>query len=101
MIDLLQDLDFAARTLRRSAGWAVGVVLTLALGIGLATAVYAVADALLLRPLPVRAQDRVVVLWGVTRDGKTDHFPLLYRDAQDFARQRQSLERVEFFSYGG
>ena len=101
MTSLRQSLDVAVRTLRRSPGWSVGVVLTLGLGIGLATAVYTVADTLLLRPLPVRAQDQLVVLWGITRDGKTDHFPLLYADAQNFARGVRSLERVEFFSYGG
>ena len=91
----------AASSLRRAPGWTLGVVLTLALGVGLATAVFTIADALLLRPLPVRAQDRVVVLWGVTRDGRTDHFPLLYRDALEYARRAQTLERVEFFGFGG
>jgi putative ABC transport system permease protein len=40
----------------------------LALGIGLSTAVFTVADALLLRRLPVHDQDRLVVLWGESRD---------------------------------
>jgi predicted permease len=96
-----EDLRFAVRTLRRAPGWVAGVVLTLGLGIGLATAVFTIADALLLRPLPVRQQDRVVVLWGMTRDGRTDHFPLLLADAKEFQRRAQTLERVEFFSYGG
>ena len=87
--------------MRRSPGWFVGVVLTLALGIGLATAVFTIAEALLIRPLPVRAQDRLVVLWGITRDGRTDHFPLLYGDAREFARRTRTLQRVEFFAYGG
>lgn len=100
-IDVRQDLRFATRTLRRSPGWFVGVVLTLGLGIGLATAVFTIAEALLIRPLPVRAQDRLVVLWGITRDGRTDHFPLLYGDAREFARRTQTLQRVEFFAYGG
>jgi len=96
-----QDLRFGARTLRRSPGWFVGVVLTVALGIGLATAVFTIAEALLIRPLPVRAQDQLVVLWGITRDGRTDHFPLLYDDAREFARRAQTLQQVEFFAYGG
>lgn len=100
-MNLRQDLQFAVRTLRRSPGWLTGVVLTLALGIGLATAVFTIAQTLLVRPLAVRAQDRVVVLWGITRDGRTDHFPLLYDDAREFARRAQTLVRVEFFAYGG
>ncbi len=97
----LRDVTFAVRTLRRARGWTFGVVLTLALGIGLATAVVAIANALLIRPLPVRAQDRLVVLWGMTRDGRTDHFPLLYKDAQSYTRQTHALEQVAFFAYGG
>lgn len=95
------DLRLAVRTLRRAPGWVVGVVLTLGLGIGLATAVFTIADALLLRPLPVRQQDRVAVLWGITRDGRTDHFPLLLADAREFQRRTRTLERAELFSYGG
>ena len=94
------DLRFAVRTLRRAPGWVVGVVLTLGLGIGLATAVFTIADALLLRPLPVRQQDRVAVLWGITRDGRTDHFPLLLADAREFQRRTRTLERGRLsFSY--
>src|SRR5919198_1052914 len=101
MLDLRHDLRFGVRTLRRSVGWVIGVVLTLALGIGLATAVFTIAEALLLQPLPVRAQDRLGVLLGVTADRRTNHFPLLYEDAREYARRTQTLQRVEFFAYGG
>ena len=90
-----EDLRFAVRTLRRAPGWVAGVVLTLGLGIGLSTAVLTIADALLLRPLPVRQQDRVVVMWGITRDGRADHMPLLLAEARDFQRQTRTLERAE------
>lgn len=101
MMELARTFRFAMRTVRRTPGWALGVALTLALGIGLATAVFAIADALLIRPLPVRDQSSLVVLWGNTRDGRTDHYPLLYRDALEYARRTQTLDRVAFFSYGG
>ena len=100
-MNVRQNLRFALRTLLHSRGFTVAAILTLGLGIGLATAVFTIAEALLVRPLPVRAQDRLVVLWGITADGRTDHFPLLYRDAQEFARSTSTLERVEFFSFGG
>src|SRR5581483_3271229 len=93
------NLRLAMRTLRRAPGWTLSVGLTLAIGIGLATAVYTIADALLIRPLPVRAPDRVVVLWGAAPDG-TDHFPFLYRDALEYARRTQTLDDVAFFAYG-
>ena len=101
MDQLLRSISVGARTLRRTPGFAITAVLTLALGIGLSTAVFTVADAFLFRPLAVRDQERVVVLWGATQDGRFDNFPLLLRDAREFAARTRSLERVEFFSYGG
>jgi predicted permease len=101
MEHMLQNIRTSMRGLRKSPGFAVTAILTLALGIGLAIAVFTVADAFLLRPLPVRDQDRLVVLWGATPDGRFDNFPLLLDDARDFAARVRSLERVEFFAYGG
>jgi len=100
-MELAQAFRSAMRTLRRTPSWAFGVALTLALGIGLATAVFAIADALLIRPLPVRDQSSLVVLWGNTRDGRTDHYPLLYGDALEYSRRTRTLDRVAFFAYGG
>src|SRR5437660_11032359 len=90
----------ALRSLARTPGFALTAILTLALGIGLATAVFTVADALLLRRLPVRDQDRLVVLWGHAPD-RTYNYPFGLDDAREFARHTRSLERVAFFSYYG
>jgi predicted permease len=98
---LPHDLRHALRSWRHAPGWTLSIVLTLAIGIGLASAVYTIADALLIRPLPVRAPGRVVVLWGAASDGRIDHFPFLYPDALEYARRTRALEQVAFFSYGG
>ena len=64
MSSVLQDLRFARRLLVKSPVFTAVVVLTLALGIGLNTAVFSAIDALLLRPLPgVRAQNEIVQLY--------------------------------------
>ena len=63
MRQFLSDARFAAGALRRQPGFAAVVVATLALGIGANTALFSVADAVLLRPLPFRAPDRLVTIW--------------------------------------
>ena len=97
---MLQELRYAFRILTRAPGFAVTALLTLALGIGLATAVFTVAHTLLLRRLPVDDQDRLVVLWGEAPD-RAFNYSLALDDAREFARRVRSVERVAFFSYYG
>src|SRR6202021_155130 len=62
MHSLMQDLRYSLRQIRRSPGFMVAAVLTLALGVGANTAIFSLLDQALLRSLPVHAPERLVVL---------------------------------------
>jgi putative ABC transport system permease protein len=94
MTSLSQDLRFALRQIRRSPGFMVTAVLTLALGVGANTAIFSLLDQALLRSLPVRAPEQLVVLSGTGKAWEghsSDHgagveqsfsYPM-YRDLRD------------------
>jgi predicted permease len=71
---LQQDIRYAIRSFARSPGFTLAAVLSLAIGVGANSAIFSVANALLLRPLPYADPDRLAILWnrspglGITED---------------------------------
>ena len=70
------DLRIALRGFRRSLSFTVTSVLILAIGIGMAVAMFTVFDAVIMRPLPVTEPDRVVELFTYRGDPNTDYYLL-------------------------
>src|SRR3954471_4197650 len=85
---MLQDLRYAIRTLLTTPAFTLVVVATLALGIGANTAIFSLTDQVLLRLLPVKAPERLVLLdgpgafQGRTFNNATFSYPM-YRDFRD------------------
>jgi predicted permease len=93
---LWQDLRFGFRSLRKSPGFTAVAVLTLALGIGPCTSIFSVVHAVLLRPLPYKDADRLVLLWG-TGGHTANRDQISFTDLQDWRRGSQSFEEMANF----
>src|SRR5215831_8724647 len=89
-----RDLRFAARMLRKSPGFTIVAVLTLALGISANTSVFSIVDAVLLRALPYNDAERLVAVWctEIGQPGTKIFAP--YRDFEEFKAHSQSFEEL-------
>jgi putative ABC transport system permease protein len=99
MQTLWQDLRYSARMLLKSPGFTLVAVITLALGIGVNTAIFSVVNAVLLRPLPYPHAERMVyVLGGRLSDLKFEgsYSP---RNFTDMRSRNQSFDSYSAFSY--
>ncbi|MGH9673891.1 MAG: ADOP family duplicated permease [Bryobacteraceae bacterium] len=99
--DLLRDLWYAGRNLRRSPGFATLAVLIMALGIGANTAVFSVVTTVLLKPLSYRDPDRIVTLsdFSETREASTAlSKQVSIPDFQDWHDQNSSFEAMAYYA---
>jgi putative ABC transport system permease protein len=95
--NLIQYFRHSFRLLRRSPVFSTVVVLMLALGIGANTAVFSVVDGVLLRKLPCRDPDRLVMVWekNPTLGAPIgDRIPTSYTNFAEWVRQSSALEGI-------
>ena len=99
MRSLMQDVGYGFRLLRRSPGFTLAAVATLALGIGANTAIFSLVNVLALRPLPYRDPGRVafVLAWDLER--QVNRFNMSLADVAEVQRQTRTLEQVAAYSY--
>ncbi len=100
MQTLFQHLRYALRQLRRSPGFAVTAVLTLAIGIGGVTAVFSVVEAVLLRPLPFPDSGRLISLHE-SAEGDSHELQMSAPDVLVFERESRERESRAFTGVGG
>src|SRR5437868_2479862 len=98
---IFQELRYAARTLRKSPGFAATAILTLALGIGASTAVFTVVDSVLLKPLAFRDSGRLVACWERVRflgDDATGPNP---RHVEVWRQRATAFSGLTYLQYAG
>ncbi|HEV8146360.1 MAG TPA: ABC transporter permease [Bryobacteraceae bacterium] len=95
--NLYRDLLFALRGLRKNFVYTFAVVITLALGIGSNTALFSVLRSVVLRPLPIRDGDRVVMLERVDQKNITIGYGFSFPEMEFYRRHSPALEDIAEF----
>jgi predicted permease len=101
MTGTLQDIRYAIRQLRKSPGFTLVAVLTLALGIGANTTIFSVLNATLLKPLSFPDADRLVLVWQTFGKNPNDYNIVSAPNYWDFERQNHVFEGMAIFDSGG
>ena len=96
MKQLLADIKYASRQLRRSPGLTLTAIFTLAFGIGVTTAIFSIVEGVLLRPLPFRDPGRLVAI-GDAIEGLDDQATMMIATCPDirmYGRDTHAFEGV-------
>ncbi len=99
MDTVIQDLRYAGRGVLRSPGFAALTVLCLALGVGINSTVFSIADSVSLRPLPFEQAERLAVLYSTQVPGAGDRSRVSYQDFRDWQAQTRSFAGLAAYSY--
>src|SRR5215813_6741682 len=95
----MTDFRYALRQLVKSPGFTIVAALTLALAIGANTAVLSLVNGLLLRPLPYKAPEDLVLLWERFPPQGLERIPVSAPEYLDYEKQSTSFEKIGAFNY--
>jgi putative ABC transport system permease protein len=98
---MLNNLRYAIRILLKQPSYSLIAILTLGLGIGASTAIFAVVNGVLLRPLPFKNSQQLVMVWfnGAEAAGG-DRTPLSVADFNDWRAQSRSFDSISAYQHG-
>ena len=94
LANLRQDARYAFRSMRKHPGFTSIITLVLMLGIGTSTAMFSLVRAVLLRPLPFREQERLVLMWKRDATTSNDFVELSYAEFMDWREQSDVFEAL-------
>src|SRR5215216_5674632 len=94
METFIQDLRYGIRVLLKSPGFTAIALIALALGIGANTAVFSVVNTVLLKPLPYKNSDRLILMFGASLESGQVGGSVSPPDFLDYRQQNTSLERL-------
>ena len=101
METLLQDMRYGWRMLARNPGFTAIAVLTLAIGIGASTAIFSVVDTVLLRPLPYRDPEKLVLVSETLPGMSMDQIGVSAGEYQDYRDRNRSFSQVAAYESAG
>jgi predicted permease len=97
METILKDVSYGIRTMIKKPGFTAVAVIALALGIGANSSIFSVVNAVLLRPLPFKNPDQLVIVNETVRRETVETRPASYPDFIDWRNQNQSFEDIAAF----
>lgn len=100
MSSLLQDFRFAVRVLAKQPGFTAVAVLTLAVGIGVNSAIFSLVNTLVFRPLVPHEPDQVVALYSGRRDAQRDYRPFSHAEFTALRQANDVFQDIAAFKFG-
>jgi len=100
MGNLMDDIRYAVRRLLKNRGFTVVALIAIALGIGANSAMFSVINAVLLRPLPYHAPERLVTIWEQSPQRDLYEIPVCLANYRDWVDQNTVFEQISAYTFG-